>query len=129
MTLQVFLPAVDLSDSEFFLLRRAHGQQVQCLAGELLITYPGHPEEVLLKAGETFRVPCHGLVIAEAIGPARLRTNYPASPVDRPRRLVSGRMLQAIEKIRAHGQQILRLDGQADRLALATDRLDHHAPS
>lgn len=55
----------------------AQGLKVQCLSGTAWITAVGAPYDVFLRRGESWTVPNNGLVLAEAVGEAKIRVETP----------------------------------------------------
>ncbi|HEX8963095.1 MAG TPA: DUF2917 domain-containing protein [Rhodocyclaceae bacterium] len=51
-------------------LSRARGLVVRCTAGRAWITAPGMSDDIILQAGQEWRVGSHALVLVEAIGSA-----------------------------------------------------------
>lgn len=57
----------------------AEGRRVKCISGIAWITACGQARDIFLKPGEAYRVPNHGLVLAEAIGECRIQVDLPRS--------------------------------------------------
>ena len=47
-------------------LRRSRGRKVVCQRGCVWITAPGQPDDIFLHAGDSWQVPCGGLVLIES---------------------------------------------------------------
>jgi hypothetical protein len=58
-------------------LTGAQGHTVKCLSGTAWITAVGAAHDVFLRAGQSWIVPNDGLVLAEAIGEAKIRVETP----------------------------------------------------
>ncbi len=50
--------------------------QIECQEGEVWITQEGDHRDIILQAGQGYRVEKRGLVIVQAIGGARILVNY-----------------------------------------------------
>lgn len=57
----------------------AEGRRVKCISGITWITAYGQARDVFLKPGDTYAVPNHGLVLAEAVGECRIQVDLPRS--------------------------------------------------
>lgn len=55
----------------------AQGLKVQCLSGTAWITAVGAAHDVFLRPGQVWMVPNNGLVLAEAVGDAKIRVETP----------------------------------------------------
>ena len=55
----------------------ARGRRMQCVTGILWITACNQPVDVFLRPGQVYEIPNGGLVLAEAIGSARMQVDLP----------------------------------------------------
>ncbi len=55
----------------------AEGRRMKCLSGVLWITAYDQPIDVFLRPGQTYVIPNGGLVLAEAVGEARMQVELP----------------------------------------------------
>ncbi len=69
-----------LDGQHFLRLRRCAGVEVACTDGQLWITQEGSPDDVLLHAGQRWRVPRGGPVLVGAFGPAVAQLMVPERP-------------------------------------------------
>lgn len=66
-----------LARRELLALEHAEGHLLACASGELWITVPGRQEDIILKAGESWRVDAAGAVVASALQPSLLVATHP----------------------------------------------------
>ena len=67
----------ELSENRPVRLLGAQGHKVHCLSGTAWITAVGAAHDVFLRRGESWTVPNKGLVLAEAVGEAKIRVETP----------------------------------------------------
>ncbi len=58
-------------------LKKARGVRVHCVEGVVWMTVAGVPGDIFLRAGQSFRIPCNGLALIEALPEARVRLEAP----------------------------------------------------
>lgn len=69
----------ELYDNHPLRLVAAEGRRIHCISGVAWITFHGQPVDIFLRPGMAFTVPNNGLVLADGIGPCRIRVDLPRS--------------------------------------------------
>lgn len=72
-----------LATRELLALEHAEGYLLACTSGEVWITVAGSQEDIILKAGDSWRVEAAGAVVASALQPALLVVTHPQAAVPR----------------------------------------------
>ena len=72
-----------LATRELLALEHAKGYLLACTVGEVWITVEGRQEDIILKAGESWRVEDAGAVVVSALHPALLVATHPQASLPR----------------------------------------------
>lgn len=70
---------VELAEGELLALERADGQMLSCQSGELWITLDGSQEDIILGAGQNWRVTGDHPVVVSALQDSLLVSTHPGS--------------------------------------------------
>lgn len=74
-----------LRDNQPLRLDGARGLRIECMVGMIWITETGHPDDIFLSAGQSYRLAGNGISLVESIGDGRIRLAPPARRFRLPR--------------------------------------------
>jgi hypothetical protein len=93
MNSQRVLPVICLHQGCPIRLENAAGTRVRCLHGTIWITVPGEPDDVFLRAGQSYRIPRDGLSLVE---------NVESGSVELEKPVPGGRLNAWLEELTRH---------------------------